>query len=102
MNPGWLFNILRCTGTLEPALELSSDGSISEVEETFECTTCGYNIHVCKIEKHPQLGVGICKKCKIFLYSGPFTKVFFIHSIHLSILNMANFLYQGVSWFIFF
>lgn len=41
----------------------------------FPCTACGMLLKNREVVRHPQLDVGICKKCKDFLFSGPFHKV---------------------------
>ncbi|KAG0566587.1 hypothetical protein KC19_7G075000 [Ceratodon purpureus] len=41
----------------------------------FDCTTCGNKFHsTSDIKGHPNLGVGICRKCWNFLFSSPYTK----------------------------
>lgn len=41
----------------------------------FSCTACGMLLKNREVMKHPSLDVGICRKCKNFLFSGPFNKV---------------------------
>ena len=41
----------------------------------FSCTACGMLLRNRDVMKHPSLDVGICRKCKNFLFSGPFNKV---------------------------
>ncbi|XP_024393599.1 protein CHROMATIN REMODELING 20 isoform X2 [Physcomitrium patens] len=40
----------------------------------FSCTACGMLLRNRDVMKHPTLDVGICRKCKNFLFSGPFNK----------------------------
>lgn len=42
----------------------------------FSCTACGMLLRNRDVMKHPTLDVGICRKCKNFLFSGPFNKVY--------------------------
>ncbi|KAG0626550.1 hypothetical protein M758_2G134500 [Ceratodon purpureus] len=53
----------------------SSSNFFQDIEpRNFSCTACGMLLKNREVMKHPSLDVGICRKCKTFLFSGPFNK----------------------------
>jgi hypothetical protein len=58
---------------------------VSEAAPSFMCTGCGREVTMFDSCNHPQLEVGICRLCRKFLFSSPFTKVLAHSSLRLHI-----------------
>lgn len=61
----------------EDYLKVTKKRRASYIQEPrdFSCTACGMLLKKRDVLRHPQLEVCICRKCKNFLFSGPFHKV---------------------------